>query len=159
MNAIVCMGLRGEIGQQGEMPWHLPEDLRHFKETTTGHAVIMGSRTWKSLPRRPLPGRLNIVLTSKPTEAFEVSSIEEAISRCAEDKTPFIIGGAKVYADTLPLVSKIYATRIDKEFPDADCFFPEIKEEEWILTERTETMTSKTGLNYWFETYERRNNQ
>ena len=87
------------------------------------------------------------------------SSLEEALKLCEGEKEPFIIGGGKIYAQSMPLLSKIIVTRIDSEFPDADTYFPEIKDSEWILAEKSPAYTSKTGLNYCFETYERRNNQ
>ena len=162
-DAVVAMGLNREIGFEGDMPWHLPEDLRHFKQLTTGHPVIMGRATWLSIPRRPLPGRRNIVLTRDPAFQAEgaetATSLEEALAMCGRHVTPFIIGGASVYAQAMPLVGRIFVTRIDAAFPGADAFFPPIDSAHWTLTEVSETMTSKSGLTYRFETYESRNNQ
>lgn len=159
--AVVAMGRNGEIGFNGDMPWHLSEDLRHFKELTTGHPVIMGRATWLSIPRRPLPGRRNIVLTRsedfEPGGAERAASLAEALDMCPPPEVPFVIGGGSVYKESMSLTTRLYVTRIDADFPDADTYFPEIKESEWILTERSETMISKTGLSYRFETYESRN--
>lgn len=162
-DTVVAMGLNREIGFEGDMPWHLPEDLRHFKQLTTGHPVIMGRATWLSIPRRPLPERRNIVLTRDPAFRAEgaetASSLEEALAMCGKYVSPFIIGGASVYAQAMPLVGRIFVTRIDATFPGADAFFPPIDSAHWKLTEVSETMTSKSGLTYRFETYENRNNQ
>lgn len=152
--AIAAMGRNGEIGYKGDMPWHIPEDLRHFKETTMGHPVIMGRATWESLPKRPLPGRLNIVLTRNAGYAAEgaetAASMADALKKC--DITPFVIGGGDVYKTALPLLSRIYVTRIDADFPDADTYFPDFSC--MRLLDRSEMFTSKTGLSYRFETYE-----
>ena len=155
------MGRNNEIGFKGDMPWHLPEDLRHFKQITTGHPVIMGRATWDSLPRRPLPGRTNIVITRNPdfSDCMSAGSIEDAVAMCADGSDPFIIGGGSVYAQSLPLLSKIYITRIDADFPEADTFFPILDTEEWVLTDQSEPIVSGTGISFRFETYERRNNQ
>lgn len=162
--SIVAMGLDNAIGLAGRMPWHLPEDLRHFKQLTLGHPVIMGRSTWESLPKRPLPGRLNVVISRNPSlelsGALKASTPQEALRLCADrPEIPFIIGGGRIYAETLPLVSKIFVTRINASFPEADTFFPPIPEDEWEITDRSEIMISKTGLQFWFETYERRNRQ
>lgn len=161
--AVVAMGRHGEIGFEGDMPWHLPEDLRHFKELTLGHPVIMGRRTWLSIPRRPLPGRRNIVLTRSAQFSDEgadvMPSLEAAVAACDADEIPVIIGGGSVYKESMSMVTRIYVTRIDADFPNADTFFPEIKSTEWELTYQSEPMISKTGLIYRFETYESRNNQ
>ena len=152
--AIAAMGRNGEIGFRGDMPWHLPEDLRHFKEVTMGHPVIMGRATWESLPKRPLPGRKNIVLTRNADYVAEgaatASSLEEAVKMC--DMTPFVIGGGEVYKMTLPSLTRLFVTRIEADFPDADTYFPDFGG--MSLSEQSETFTSKTGLGYRFETYE-----
>lgn len=161
--AIVAMGRNGEIGFNGDMPWHLPEDLKHFKELTTGHPVIMGRTTWLSIPRRPLPGRRNIVLSNNPDfipeGAEKAGSLESAIALCPPPETPFIIGGGKVYAEALPRLTKIFVTRIEADFPEADTYFPTLDAKEWKCAECSEEFVSKTGLTYRFETYESRNNK
>lgn len=161
--AIVAMGRAGEIGINGDMPWHIPEDLRHFKQITMGRPVIMGRKTWLSIPRRPLPGRRNIVLSRRtdfnPEGAEKVGSLAEAIAICPPPEIPVIIGGGSLYAEALPLLSRIFVTRIEAEYPDADTFFPEILPEHWSLADASDTMISTSGLAYRFETYESRNNQ
>lgn len=158
--AIVAMGKGSAIGREGGIPWRLPEDMAHFKGSTMGHPVIMGRKTWESLPKRPLPGRRNMVVTRNPEYASEGAevfhSVEEAIGACEASEVPFIIGGAQIYDAALPCCSKIIVTEVDTVVPDADALFPEIKEEEWKVSDRSETMTSKTGLTYRFVTYLRR---
>lgn len=161
--AIVAAGHRGEIGRRGDMPWHLPEDLRHFKEITTGHPVIMGRATWLSLPRRPLPGRRNIVVSRDsgfvPDGAERAASPAEAVGACPPPEIPVIIGGGKIYAETLPMVTRLYLTRIEADIPDADTFFPTLDPAHWKLTSSSPLMTSASGIAYRFETYESSNNQ
>ena len=154
------MGARGEIGQDGTMPWHLPEDLRHFKEITMGRAVIMGRRTWESLPKRPLPGRRNIVVTRQEgylTEGAETApSIAEAAATCTPKERPVIIGGSTLYEAALPYCDTLHITRIDSIFPDADTYFPAIQKKYWELTEEEGPFTSKSGLKYTFYTLKRK---
>lgn len=158
--AVVAMGRNGEIGFNGDMPWHLPEDLKHFKQLTLGHPVIMGRKTWLSIPGRPLPGRRNIVLTRIGLEADGaecVGSLNEAIALCPPPEIPVIIGGGSVYAEALELITRLYVTRIDRDFPQADTYFPIIKDNDWTMTDCSEPMISRTGLTYRFETYESNN--
>lgn len=162
---IVAMGSGGEIGFRGDMPWHLPEDLRHFKELTLGHPVIMGRATWESLPKRPLPGRRNIVLTRTPgyeAPGAEIArDLDGALEMCAATgqhaPTPVIIGGGSVYAQALPRLTKLFVTRIYADFPEADTFFTGLSG--MRLTHASEPLTSRTGLTYRFETYESGDNQ
>ena len=160
--AIVAMGLDNEIGVRGDMPWHIPEDLRHFKETTLGRPVVMGRSTWESLPKKPLPGRRNIVLTRQPGYAAPgaetAPGLEKALEMCAgEECAPVVIGGGNVYAQALPLLTRLYVTRVEARFDGADTYFPQFTGMK--LTEASETFTSKCGLRYRFETYESGNNQ
>lgn len=159
LRAIVAMGRNNEIGLRGGMPWHLPEDLRHFKETTMGHPVIMGRATWESIPRRPLPGRRNIVLSRNPEfapEGAEVfGSVAEALAACRGEQ-PMVIGGAAVYAQAMPLVGEVLVTRIDAPFPEADRLFPNLHVCDWTLADHSDWLTSSTGLRYRFERYTRR---
>ena len=154
LRAIVAMNREGVIGKAGNLPWHLPEDLRHFKELTMGHPVIMGRKTWESLPKRPLPGRRNIVVSRNPdfhAEGAEVfPSIEEAVEACRE--VPFIIGGEQIYRAALPFCTRIFITEVDAEVEGADAFFPPLPSQDWDETERGEEMVSKTGMRYRFVT-------
>jgi dihydrofolate reductase len=124
------------IGKDGSLPWHLPEDMKHFKELTMGHPVIMGRKTWESIPEkfRPLPGRLNVVVTRQPDYALpegveHAASLDDALTvHTAEDV--FVIGGATVYADAMPKADRLEITRVEQTV-DGDTFFPEIASTEW----------------------------
>lgn len=139
ISIIVAVATNGAIGKNNELLWHIPGDLPRFKELTTGHCLIMGKRTWYSLPRRPLPGRTNIVLTDDPCECIEgcisAYSVEDALSKCEEGKEVFVIGGGSVYRQFLDIADKLYLTHVHKDF-DADTFFPDIDPEEWIEADR-----------------------
>lgn len=157
--AVVAAGRNGEIGVGGDMPWHIPEDLKHFKETTMGRAIIMGRSTWESLPRRPLPGRRNIVLTRNAAYqapgAETYGSFEAALASCEPSERPVVIGGGKVYAEALPYLTEICVTRVDAEFSGADTYFPALPSEEWQLFEEGEWQLSKSGHRFRIETLKR----
>ena len=135
---IVALDEQNAIGRNGDLLCHLPGDLKHFKKITTGHTVIMGRKTYKSLPKGALPNRTNIVITSDVPENYPgctvVRSLEEALSRCSDKEKVFIIGGGKLYRSTLYLATQLYLTRIHDTFDDADTFFPEIDFNEWEIT-------------------------
>lgn len=158
--AIVAMGRDRSIGTRGGMIWHLPADLRHFKTVTMGHPVIMGRKTWESLPKGALPGRRNIVVTRNAAfraEGAETSpSLEDALNRCTDDAVPFIIGGAQIYSQAMPWVSTLYLTEIDAECDSADAYFPEIEQDKWETTELSEPETSRDGISYRFRTLRRK---
>jgi dihydrofolate reductase len=155
LSIIVAIDSNNGIGNNNKLLTYISADLRHFKEITTNHTIVMGSNTWLSLPNKPLPNRTNIVITSKnDNEMFKgaivVHSIDEAISKCPSNEESFIIGGAKIYEQFLPLADKLYLTKINKEF-DADTFFPEIKKEEWIVTKEVKITDDKqANLEYSF---------
>jgi len=123
------------IGAKGDMPWHIPEDLRHFKRVTMGHAILMGRKTYESIGR-PLPGRRNIVITRNTNAVFEgcevASSLSEAIemARNGGDSCPRVIGGGEIYKMALPLATELYLTKIDVS-AEGDTFFPEIEWAQW----------------------------
>ncbi len=160
MDIIVAMAPNRAIGFKGEIPWHLPEDLGHFKNTTMGHPVIMGRKTWESLPFKPLKGRKNIVITRNPDYdapgADVVSSIAEAIALCEAAESPFIIGGEQIYREALPLSKKLIITEVDVTPENADAFFPEIDPEIWSAEETSDWIESKSGIRYRFITYLRK---
>lgn len=147
------------IGRRGTIPWHLPQDLQHFKRLTTGHPVVMGRVTWESLPGafRPLPGRRNIVVTRNPAwqgaGAEVVGSLGEALARCADASQVFVIGGAALYAAALPLADELRLTEIDLAV-DGDRFFPAWSRNEFNEVAR-EGHTSPDGVRFAFVTYER----
>lgn len=130
---VVAMDQNRGIGYKGRLPWHLPADLKFFKETTTGHTILMGRKTFESIGR-PLPNRTNVVLTGNPdfrAEGVEiVRSPEEALKRFAADRDLYVIGGAEIFRQLLPFADKLIVTRIGHSFA-ADTFFPELAVEEW----------------------------
>lgn len=136
ISIIVAIAENNAIGRQGDLLCHISADLKHFKAVTTGHTVVMGRATYLSLPRRPLPNRRNIVLTTgtAPIEGAEVvHSIDEALAAVQGEEEAFVIGGGQVYRQMLPMADRLYITHIDATFPDADTFFPAIDPEEWTL--------------------------
>ncbi len=128
------------IGKDNRLLWHIPDDLKRFKKLTTGKCVIMGERTWESLPAKPLPNRKNIVLTDKPGKSFNCDftahSIEEALSSCSDFDEVFIIGGETLFRQFIPMAQRLYITRVHEKAP-ADTYFPEIDPKVWkqIFTE------------------------
>lgn len=125
LQLIVAMNQARAIGKAGALPWHFREDLQHFKKTTLGHAVIMGRLTFESMGK-PLPGRRNLVVSSRPIADVEVfDSLPLALQAAhASDAAPFVIGGARLYAAALPLVTDLHITHVDVEVEGADTFFP-----------------------------------
>ncbi|MDD2711913.1 MAG: dihydrofolate reductase [Simplicispira sp.] len=155
---IYARAANGVIGKDGTMPWHLPEDLAHFKQLTQGHPVIMGRKTWDSLPERfrPLPGRRNIVITRQDdwsqNGVQRASSLREALQLCEQSGTVWVIGGAQIYAQALPLADRIEVTEIAQDFA-GDAHAPALGSE-WV--ERTrEHHTSTGGLSFSFVSYVR----
>lgn len=161
---IASVGENNELGREGDLCWYIREDLRRFKALTMGHAVIMGRKTWESLPKKPLPGRLNIVMSKNPTpgpspmrEGCEntVASVERALEMAGEREV-FIIGGESIYRTFLPLADRLELTRIFASDPKADKFFPEFTlQPAWRLTDASETLTSESGLRFRYESWER----
>ena len=158
MNLIVAIGEDGAIGKNGDLIWKIPADLKRFKLLTTGHPVIMGRKTWDSLPKKPLPGRRNIILTRQKDfqvpEAETVDSIEKAIS-VTQDDEPFIIGGAEIYNAFLPHVNRLYLTFVEDKCEDADAFLSLNLKEDWNLIEESPREVSPSGISYRYVTYER----
>jgi len=160
ISTIVAIAENYAIGLNNKLLWHIPDDLKRFKKLTSGHKIIMGRNTLLSLPKWPLPNRESIVITDNQNEKFEgctmVFSIEEAMKNCPTDEECFIIGGASVYRQFMPLADKLYITRVHKSF-EADTFFPVISENEWTLTEKSETFKMEDGsFSYTFENYHRK---
>ncbi len=156
---IAAIGPNLELGHKGDLIWHISADLKNFKKLTLGHPVIMGRKTWESLPKRPLPGRLNVVLSGS-LESVEggivASSLEEAMRVCEGENIPFVIGGADVYAATLPKATRLYITNVEAEAPaDVDVWFPEFRND-WVLEESSEWMEAGAGIKYRFESWLRR---
>ncbi len=157
LKLIFARAANGVIGCKGKLPWHLPEDLAHFKRSTLGSPVIMGRKTWDSLPPkfRPLPGRLNIVVTRQADwqadGAQRAASIREAMGLCPSDSVAWVIGGAELYAQALALASAAVVTEIDADFT-GDAFAPQF-DSQWRETAR-ESALSSTGLRFSFVTYQ-----
>jgi dihydrofolate reductase len=157
---IAAVARGGAIGRDGGLLVHLREDLQHFKRTTLGAPVIMGRRTWESLPprSRPLPGRRNLVLSRDPAWRAEgaepVGSLADALDRLRGEPRAFVIGGAQVYAEALPLAQALVLTEIDAAF-EADSHFPAFGSAEFQEVAR-ERHTSESGLRFDFVTYHRR---
>ncbi|QAZ41044.1 diacylglycerol kinase [Methylibium sp. Pch-M] len=127
---IAAVARDGAIGRAGTMPWHLPQDLAHFKRTTLGCPVVMGRKTWESLPPRfrPLPGRRNVVVTRNAAwqadGAEAAPSLDAALKRLREAERVFVIGGGELYAQALPRADGLVLTEVDTDVPDADTHFP-----------------------------------
>ena len=159
VHLIYARASNGVIGSGGTMPWHLPEDLVHFKQLTLGSPVVMGRKTWDSLPPRfrPLPGRTNVVITRQADWHADgvqrASSLEQALQRCADAATVWIIGGAQVYAQALPLAQRVEVTEIGRDF-DGDAYAP-VLGPEWVEVARTDHVAA-SGLPFSFVTWERK---
>ncbi|MCC8177144.1 MAG: dihydrofolate reductase [Bacteroidales bacterium] len=158
ISIIVALTSDRAIGKEGQLLYPISADLKRFKALTMGHPIVMGRHTYESLPNGPLPGRENIVLTTKglnDDRPTVFSSLDVALAHIA-DSDAFIIGGAKVYEQALPLAHRLYLTEILTVRPDADAFFPEIDPEEWMVVEESETFTDpRSGVPYRFTTLER----
>lgn len=161
---IVAKADNNAIGVKGDLPWHISEDLKFFKRTTLGCPVIMGRTTFNSLGR-PLPGRLNIVLTRSSESTFpdgvrSAASLEEAYKIAESSNTTdqyFVIGGASVYKEALPSADKLYITEVHTSLDYADAFFPEIIRDQWKEISRSETYTdAETGYTFEFVEYTRK---
>jgi len=159
LHLIYARSRNNVIGKNGDLPWHLPEDLAHFKRTTLGQAVVMGRITWESIPEkfRPLPGRRNVVV-SRQTDyaaagATVVSSLQDALAMFPADEVVWLIGGAQLYAQALPQASQLVVTEIDADF-EGDAFAPTLGPE-WHETQRSQ-LVSAQGLAYSLVTLERR---
>jgi dihydrofolate reductase len=161
ISIIVAVSEDWGIGKGNELLWHISEDLKRFKRLTSGNTVIMGKKTWESLPRRPLPGRENIVLTDDPQESIEncvtAYSIDDALSKCGPDGEIFIIGGGSIYGQFMPVADRLFITHVHKK-ASADVYFPEIDPDIWEVTEEEEFKASdNNSIPYTYTIYERKN--
>lgn len=161
ISIIAAVAKNRAIGKGGDLIWHLSNDLKHFKEVTTGGCVLMGYNTYASLPgRKALPKRRNIIISSHlkdAPEGFEVAnSILDAMKLVFNEEKVFVIGGGMIYEQFLPMANKLYLTRIDKKF-EADTFFPIVNFDEWELTElQVIDNDPQIDCEYRFETWERK---
>ncbi|WP_063076327.1 dihydrofolate reductase [Neisseria flavescens] len=151
---IAAYATRRCIGINNTMPWHLPEDFAFFKSYTTGKPVIMGRKTWESLPRKPLPGRQNIVITRQDYQAEgaqTAASLEDALALCQGAEEVIIMGGAQIYAQALPIATDLRLTEVGLDV-DGDAFFPEFSTETWQEASRENHVSAK-GIEYAFVHY------
>lgn len=158
ISLMVAHDPNGVMGVNNDLPWHIPEDLKYFKETTMGKAMVMGRKTYESIGR-PLPGRLNIVITRNPDYQAEgvevVQSLDKAIEIAREyAEEVMIIGGAEIFKRSMPLADRLYITEVHEEY-DGDTFFPSYQED-WEVIKKTDQMTSKTGTTFTYLVYERK---
>jgi dihydrofolate reductase len=160
ISIIVAVASNGVIGNANQLPWRIPEDLKRFKLLTSGHAVIMGRKTFESIGK-PLPNRKNIVV-SRTMQAGEangwvaVGSLEQALQAAQGSSEVFVIGGDSIYRQAMPLAQRLYVTRVHAAV-EGDTFFPEISGEEWEQVACSDVMIcGKSGLRYSFVTYVRR---
>lgn len=152
---VVAIAENNAIGKDNQLLWHLPADLKHFKQITSGHTIIMGRKTYDSIGK-PLPNRRNIVMTRKvglEIPGVEVTSnIEEALALCKTEEEVYIIGGAEIYKSTMHLVDKIYLTKVHQSY-EADAFFPEIDSKRWNETDVEKHLPDeKNHVAYTFST-------
>ena len=160
ISIIVAVSDDWGIGKDNELLWHISEDLKRFKRLTSGNAVIMGKKTWESLPKKPLPNRKNIVLTDNPHETIENAitaySLEDSLSKCTPGEEIFIIGGGSIYRQFMPFADKLFITHVHKKTP-ADIYFPEIDMKIWEIIEEEEFITGvNESIPYTYTIYQRR---
>jgi len=150
LSIIVAVGKNNEIGRKNELLVHLPNDMKRFKSLTLDTTVVMGENTYHSLQVKPLPKRRNIVLSFDKTQQFSgcemAHSVDDALEMVKNDAAVFIIGGASVYQQFLPLVSKLYLTKINATFADADAFFPKIDFLQWNLMEKIDCQADEKHI-------------
>ena len=160
ISIIVAIAQNNAIGKDNQLLWHIPEDLKRFKALTTGHTIVMGKRTFESLPFRPLPNRRSVVITDVKGEKIDgcemAYSIAEAIDLMEDGRENFVIGGGMVYKQFMPLAHKLYLTIVRKDF-EADTFYPEIDFSGWNEIERQDVeAVGNLGFDYSYITYERK---
>lgn len=159
ISIIVAIAQNFAIGKNNDLLFHLPNDLKRFKEITTGHPVIMGRNTLLSLPKGALPNRRNIVITDNPDEKFDrcemVFSIDEAVKAVENEAEAFIIGGGMIYRQFFPVAGKLYLTLVHQDF-DGDVYFPEIEYSAWNELYREDLFDEKNSFNYSYLNLERK---
>ena len=158
ISIIAAIANNGAIGVNNQLLCRLPNDMKRFKRLTTGHTVIMGRKTFESLPNGVLPNRTNVVITRNPRLAFQGCELYDqlpvAISHHQQEDEIFMIGGASIYEQTIQLAGKMYLTCIHHTFEFADAFFPEIIDSEWVLTENEDHPADELHLfSYTFQTF------
>jgi dihydrofolate reductase len=159
ISIIVAVAQNDAIGKNNDLLWHISADMKRFKQLTSDHTLIMGKRTYLSLPVKPLPNRRSIVITDDPDDQFEgcfmVYSIEAALALCNRLEENFVIGGASVYRQFLPLTDRLYLTKVHKDF-DGDVFFPNVNYDNWkLISEENYPPDEKNDFAYSFLIYDR----
>ena len=153
LSMIVAVAEDGAIGRGGDLIWRISADLKRFKAITMGHTIIMGRKTWDSLPKGALPGRRNVVVTRDETFAAVGAdvyhSLEEAVASC-NGQEAFIIGGAQIYGQSLPMVERLYLTKVFASYSDADAHFPMLNDDDWEVVNEEAVEQTADGLNYQF---------
>jgi dihydrofolate reductase len=156
---VAAVAENGVIGIADALPWHLPTDMRHFRELTTGHTIVMGRRTFETLPR-PLPNRRNVVVTRdrayQARGALVVYDLDEAISLAPNDDEVFVVGGGEIYKQAMPRADRLYLTVVHADL-EGDTFFPKFTEADWILKEDIHNEADEShSYSFSFRLYERR---
>lgn len=151
INMIAAVGKNGEIGRKGEIPWRIPSDFKYFKDKTLGHTIVMGRKTWMSLPNRPLKDRRNIVISTTGIGLYGVetyTSLAAAIDACRVEKELWIIGGERLYEEGLKFASAVFLTEVMDVFPDADAFFPMKKLQKNFLAKDATPLFVENGFTF-----------
>lgn len=160
ISLIAAVSRNGVIGIRNSLPWHLPADLRYFKQLTLGHAIVMGRKTFDSIGR-PLPGRTNIVISREACQAppgtEAVNSIGAAIAMCDGKNEVFFIGGGEIFQQTMGLAQRLYLTEINADIPDGDAWFPEYDKTTWTEIRRESHYDEASLCAFDFVVYERKN--
>jgi dihydrofolate reductase len=158
ISLVLAMASNGMIGVEGGMPWRIPEDMKHFKAVTMGKPIVMGRKTWDSFPKKPLPGRANIVITRdlnwRAEGAVVAHSLDDALAHAGAAEEIAVIGGAQVYKLALPRADLVHLTEVNRDFA-GDTHMPLFDKAAWRETSR-ENHTTPDGLDYSFVTLERR---
>ena len=157
---IVAAAENNAIGKGNQMPWHLPNDFKYFKAKTMDHSIIMGRKTFESIGK-PLPGRRNIIISRQPTLNIEdvdvANSLQDVINYCRDEREIFIIGGAEIFNQAMPMADEILLTRVHTIIEGADAFFPELLESDWeLISQEKHNKDDKHQYDYTFEVYKRK---
>ncbi len=160
ISIIVAIAANQGIGKNNDLLWHISNDLKRFKEITKNHYIVMGKRTYYSLPNRPLPNRTSMIITDVAGEEIDncimAYSIEDAIGKMEIGRENFVIGGGSIYSQFMPFANKLYITRVHKDF-EADTFFPEIPLNDWELVSKEDVVDDpQNDFTYTFEIYKRK---
>ena len=157
ISIIVAIASNYAIGKDNDLLWHISKDLKRFKEITKGHYIVMGKRTYYSLPTRPLPNRTSLIITDVADEVIDnclmAYSIDDAVNKMDSENENFVIGGGSIYNQFMPIADKLYITRVHKDF-EADTFFPEISLDEWeLISQENIDNDPQNNFTYAFEVY------